>query len=206
MICASRQRRGPTSPPRVFWAATWELLTLIREFDVQEGWSGSLSCAQWLTWRTGLAPDPAREHVRVARALGDLPKLSDAMRRGRISYSKVRAVTRVATPENERTLLDVALAGTAEHVERIVRGWRRVDRAAERAEDRRREESRSLRTCNGRGRDGRCAGAADAGSRRRAAEGAGRGVRGGAAVAGDGGAAAAEDADAAAGVEDQGRC
>ncbi len=68
------------------------------------------------------------------------------MRRGRISYSKVRAVTRVATPENEQTLLDVALAGTAEHVERIVRGWRRVDRAAEQAEEQRRDANRSLRT------------------------------------------------------------
>ncbi len=127
-------------------AATYELLVLIREFDQQEGWDGRLSCAEWLSWRTGLAPGPAREHVRVARALGELPKLSDAMRRGRISYSKVRAVTRVATPENEQTLLDVALAGTAEHVERIVRGWRRIDRAAEQAEEQRRDASRSLRT------------------------------------------------------------
>ena len=127
-------------------AATYDLLVLIREFDQQEGWSGCLSCAKWLTWRTGLTPGAAREHVRVARALGELPKLSDAMREGRISYSKVRAVTRVATPENEQTLLDVALAGTAEHVERIVRGWRRVDRAAEEAEEERRDASRSLRT------------------------------------------------------------
>ena len=127
-------------------AATYDLLDLIREFDQQEGWSGCLSCAKWLTWRTGLAPGAAREHVRVARALGELPKLSDAMRRGRISYSKMRAVTRVATPENEQSLLDVALAGTAEHVERIVRGWRRVDRAAEEAEEEQRDASRSLRT------------------------------------------------------------
>ncbi|MCY4076997.1 MAG: DUF222 domain-containing protein, partial [Acidobacteria bacterium] len=127
-------------------AATYDLLLLIREFDQQEGWSGCLSCAKWLTWRTGLAPGAAREHVRVARALGELPKLSDAMRGGRISYSKVRAVTRVATPENEQSLLDVALAGTAEHVERIVRGWRRVDRAAEEAEEEQRDASRSLRT------------------------------------------------------------
>ena len=127
-------------------SATYELLVLIREFDQQEGWGGRLSCAEWLSWRTGLAPGPAREHVRVARALGELPRLSDAMRRGRISYSKVRAVTRVATPENELTLLDVALAGTAEHVERIVRGWRRVDRAAEQAEEQRRDATRSLRT------------------------------------------------------------
>ena len=127
-------------------AATYELLVLIRQFDERNGWSSCVSCAHWLSWRTGLAPGAAREHVRVARALANLPKLSDAMRRGVVSYSKVRAVTRVATPENEQVLLDVALAGTAAHVEQIVRGWRRVDRAAEQAEDRRRHETRSLRT------------------------------------------------------------
>ena len=127
-------------------AATHELLVLIREFDEQEGWDGCLSCAQWLSWRAGLSPGAAREHVRVARALGKLPRLSDAMRRGKVSYSKVRAVTRVATPENEQTLLEVALGGTAEHVERIARAWRRIDRNVEQAEDRRRDASRSLRT------------------------------------------------------------
>ncbi len=127
-------------------AATWELLSLIRQFDDRNGWSGCTSCAEWLGWRTGLAPGAAREHVRVARALADLPKLSDAMRRGRVSYSKMRAVTRVATPETEDDLLNVALSGSAAHVEKIVRAWRRVDRQAERAEDRRRHETRSLRT------------------------------------------------------------
>ena len=117
-------------------AATYELLVLIREFDAAGAWSGFASCAVWLSWRTGLAPGAAREHVRVAQALAGLPKLSDAMRRGRVSYSKVRAVTRVATPDTEQTLLDVALAGSAAHVERVVRAWRRTDRAAERDEDR----------------------------------------------------------------------
>ena len=126
--------------------ATYDLLVLIREFDARSGWSGWTSCAHWLSWRTGLAPGPAREHVRVARALGNLPKLSDAMRRGAVSYSKVRAVTRVATPETEQALLDVALCGTAAHVEQIVRGWRRVDRTAERTEEKRRQDRRSLRT------------------------------------------------------------
>ena len=84
--------------------------------------------------------------MRVARALTDLPKLSDAMRRGKVSYSKMRAVTRVATPETEDDLLNVALSSTAAHVEKIVRGWRRVDRLAEQTEDRRRHETRSLRT------------------------------------------------------------
>ena len=127
-------------------AATYELLVLIREFDEREGWDGCRSCAEWLSWRAGLSLGAAREHVRVARALGELPKLSDAMRRGKVSYSKVRAVTRVATPENEQTLLDVALAGTAAHVERIARAWRRIDRNVEQAEERRRQASRGLRT------------------------------------------------------------
>ena len=127
-------------------AATYELLVLIREFDERGGWDGCVSCAQWLSWRAGLAPGAAREHVRVARALGKLPKLSDAMRRGRISYSKVRAVTRVATPDNEDDLLYVCQAGTAAHVERIARAWRRIDRNAEQAEDRLRNAGRELRT------------------------------------------------------------
>ena len=127
-------------------AATYELLVLIREFDERDGWHGCLSCAEWLSWRAGLSLGAAREHVRVARALGELPKLSDAMRRGKVSYSKVRAVTRVATPENEQTLLDVALAGTAAHVERIARAWRRIDRNVEQAEERRQQASRGLRT------------------------------------------------------------
>ena len=127
-------------------AATWELLSLIRQFDERNGCAGCTSCAEWLGWRTGLEPGAAREHVRVARALADLPKLSDAMRRGKVSYSKMRAVTRVATPETEDDLLNVALSGTAAHVEKIVRAWRRVDRLAEQTEDRRRHEARSLRT------------------------------------------------------------
>ncbi len=127
-------------------AATYELLVLIRHFDERTGWEGFASCAHWLSWRIGLAPGPAREHVRVARALANLPLLSAAMQRGKVSYSKVRAVTRVATPETEQDLLDLALAGTAAHVEQVVRSWRRVDRAAEAAEDRQRHDSRALDT------------------------------------------------------------
>src|SRR5262249_5147578 len=113
-------------------AATARLLDLIREFDAREGWNtGFRSCAHWLSWRAGLDLGAAREHVRVARALGSLPMLADALARGEVSYAKVRAVTRVATAETEDRLLAVARSGTAEHVERIVRGWRRVDRRAE---------------------------------------------------------------------------
>jgi hypothetical protein len=80
-------------------AATARLLDLIREFDARDGWgNGFRSCAEWLTWRIGLAPGAAREHVRVARALGSLPRLAAALARGELSYSKVRALTRVAAP------------------------------------------------------------------------------------------------------------
>ena len=127
-------------------AATYELLVLIRRFDEQGGWSGFVSCAHWLNWRTGLALGAAREKVRVARALGALPLLSEAMREGRISYSKVRAITRVATPENERRLRDFALCAPASYVERMTRAWRAVDRQAEADDERRRHEGRCLST------------------------------------------------------------
>jgi 5-methylcytosine-specific restriction endonuclease McrA len=126
-------------------AATARLLDLIREFDAREGWNtGFTSCAAWLSWRVGLAPGAAREHVRVARALGTLPRLAQALARGELSYSKVRELTRVATPETEERLIAVGRAGTTEHVERIVRGWRRVDRQAEAREEALRHASRAL--------------------------------------------------------------
>ncbi len=113
-------------------AATARLLALIRDFDARGGGNtGFRSCAHWLSWRIGLDPGAARERVRVARALGTLPLLSAALARGELSYAKLRALTRVATPETEARLLGVGRAGTAAQVERIVRGWRRVDRKAE---------------------------------------------------------------------------
>src|SRR5256885_11587520 len=83
-------------------AASARLLDLIRDFDARGGWNtGFMSCAAWLSWRVGLDPRAARERVRVARALGTLPRLAEALARGELSYSKVRALTRVATPETE---------------------------------------------------------------------------------------------------------
>ena len=126
-------------------AATAHLLDLIREFDVQGGWNtGFRSCAAWLNWRVGLDMGAARERVRVARALGTLPLLAQALARGELSYAKVRALTRVATPETEERLLAIGRAGTADHVERIVRGWRRMDRKAEAAEATRQHMYRAL--------------------------------------------------------------
>jgi hypothetical protein len=114
-------------------AASARLLDLIRQFDAEGGWNtGFRSCAEWLSWRTGLDLGASREKVRVARALANLPRLAQALARGELSYAKVRALTRVATPEIEERLLKVGRAGTAEHVERIVRGWRWMDRKAER--------------------------------------------------------------------------
>jgi hypothetical protein len=126
-------------------AATSRLLDLIREFDARGGWgNGFRSCAAWLSWRVGLDLGSARERVRVARALGTLPGLRTALARGELSYAKVRALTRVATPETEARLLAVGRAGTAAHVERIVRGWRQVDRQAEAKEATRQHARRSL--------------------------------------------------------------
>src|SRR5947207_1273676 len=127
-------------------AATARLLELIREFDARAGWNtGFRSCAEWLSWRVGLDRGAARERVRVARALGTLPRLAQALARGELSYAKVRALTRVATPETEERLLAIGRAGTAEHVELIVRGWRRTDRNAEVQETTRRNRSRWLK-------------------------------------------------------------
>jgi hypothetical protein len=126
-------------------AATARLLDLIREFDARGGWNtGFRSCAAWLSWRVGLDLGAARERVRVARALGTLPALAEALARGELSYAKVRALTRIATPETEARLLGVGRAGTAAHVERIVRGWRCVDRKAEARETARQHASRAL--------------------------------------------------------------
>lgn len=111
-------------------AATYELLVKIREFDEQELWAGPglVSCAHWLNWQCGIGMNAAREKVRVARALGNLPKISEAFRRGEVSFSKVRAMTRVANADNEDYLLMNAQHGTAQHVEALVRGYRRAIR------------------------------------------------------------------------------
>ncbi len=75
------------------------MLELIREYDDSHGWAGPglNTFAHWLNWKCGINLGAAREKVRVAHALVDLPKISEQFRLGEVSYSKVRAMTRVAT-------------------------------------------------------------------------------------------------------------
>ncbi len=124
-------------------AAEYRFLKLLADYDRACGWGrhGVASCVQWLNWQCGIGAVAARERVRTARALDDLPLISNAFSRGELSYSKVRALTRVATRENESTLLNIALHGTATHVERLVRKYRWVRRKhdAEHAETQHRE-------------------------------------------------------------------
>jgi len=112
-------------------AAMFRLLELVREYDECEGWGGKglISCAHWLNWKCGIDLGTAREKVRVAHALKVLPLISEEFRNGRVSYSKVRAMTRVATAKNEDYLLMIARHGTAVHVERLVRNYRKVRRS-----------------------------------------------------------------------------
>jgi hypothetical protein len=114
-------------------AANARMLALIAELDRRKGWAewGVKSCAHWLNWKCGTDLGAAREKVRVARALELLTEITAAMAEGRISYAKVRAMTRVAEAGNESYLLNIALHGAASHVEDVVRGYRRALDAAE---------------------------------------------------------------------------
>ena len=117
-------------------AATYELLVMLREFDACAGWNnGCLSCADWLHWRTAsIWVPPAKRCVSPAH----WRRFRTSARRcsaAELSYAKVRALTRIATPGNDSRLVDLALAGTAAQVERLVRAWRRVDQIEAAATD-----------------------------------------------------------------------
>ena len=108
-------------------SARW--LLLVGEYDARDAWwswGGVKSCAEWVAWRCSLTPRAAREQVRVARALRELPKTTEAFVAGELSYSKVRALSRVATPECEAGLIEIATHATAAQLERIVAGYRQV--------------------------------------------------------------------------------
>lgn len=108
--------------------ALW--LAHVAEFDRRRAWAawGCVSCAHWIAWRCSLAPKTAREHVRVACRLEELPLVAAAFARGELSYSKVRALTRLEEIEDEATLVDLGLVHTAAQLEKVVRATRRVTR------------------------------------------------------------------------------
>src|SRR3954452_17932752 len=109
-------------------AATCRWLGLVAEFDRREGWAqwGCRSCAHWISWRCSIAPVAAREHVRVARRLQALPLIRAAFAREELSYSKVRALSRIERVEREQELLGLARDATAAQLERIRRPYRGV--------------------------------------------------------------------------------
>ena len=124
-------------------AATGRWLALLGELVVRGVWAdeGASSPGQWLGWACGMGASTAREHVRVALRLRELPATAAALSDGRVSYSKVRAITRVAEPEIEQMLLRWCDAAPAAVIERTVTTWRRMAAAeqltAEQVEDRR---------------------------------------------------------------------
>ena len=127
-------------------AATHRLLVLIADFDRRRGYEldGHRSCAHWLAFRTGIDMGAAREKVRTARVLVGLPATGEAMARGELSFSKVRALTRVATPDNEADLVELAKGCTTAQIEAIVRGWKRGTKKDEAELERERQEARTL--------------------------------------------------------------
>lgn len=127
-------------------AANHRWLMLIAEFDRRNGWADAAtkSCAHWLNWKCGIALGAAREKVRVARALENLPRVCAAMACGKLSYSKVREITRVASAETEDTLLMIAEHGTAQHVEKLVRAFRRCQDAEELSREARQQQNRCV--------------------------------------------------------------
>jgi hypothetical protein len=127
-------------------AATHQLLALLARFDRWRGWerAGHRSCGHWLAFRTGFDLGTAREHVRVARALEGLPRTGAAMARGALSFSQVRALSRVAKAETEADLLKLATGCTTAQLERMVRAWKKGSRADEAEWERERHRSRAL--------------------------------------------------------------
>ena len=112
-------------------AATCRFLILLGDFDARRGWASweMSSCATWLSWKCQMSSGTAREHVRVARALRDLPVIRAEFAAARLSYAKVRALTRIATPTTEAGLAEIAGPMTGNQLERFARAHRQVTAA-----------------------------------------------------------------------------
>ena len=109
-------------------AEEYQFLVKLREFDLRQGWRPYHfnHCAEWLNMKCGISLSTGREKLRVAKALFFLPHISGAYQNGELSYSKVRAMTRVATEITERELLGYARKATASQVDQHCAGLRNV--------------------------------------------------------------------------------
>ena len=127
-------------------AAEYRFLKMLAALVEREAWGegGFKSPAHWLNYACGLDLNAAREKVRVAKRLAHLPKIDEAFRLGTLSYAKVRAMTRTATPENEEAFLMIARHGTAQHVENLVRKYRRYRRLSAPEQDKAQYEAREF--------------------------------------------------------------
>jgi hypothetical protein len=116
-------------------AGECRFLSMLAAYDRREGWRewGCRSCAYWLSWKCGIDVRTAHEKLRVAHALEAFPTIRAAFSAGRLSYSKARALTRIAGPDTEHDLVEMALRATAAHMESIARGYARAERSAERS-------------------------------------------------------------------------
>src|SRR6185437_3339110 len=118
-------------------AGTCRWLLLVAEFNAREGYLcfGLASTAQWLSHTCGIAHRTAVDHVRVASSLSRYPRLAQEMGAGRLSYSQVRAISRLTGPGQDRRdepaliedLIQVARHGTVDQLEVMVRGLRTID-------------------------------------------------------------------------------
>ncbi len=108
-----------------------EWLGLVAEFDARGCVANTRfrGTAEWLAWTCGLTARTARDHVRVARRLPEMPLVAAAFTAGELSYSQVRAITRAAPFHDEVALLEVALRSTTAQLERHVRALRSASSA-----------------------------------------------------------------------------
>ena len=125
-------------------AEEYQFLVKLREFDLRQGWRAYHfnHCAEWLNMKCGISLSTGREKLRVAKALFFLPHISGAYQNGELSYSKVRAMTRVASDTTEQELLGYARKATASQVDQHCAGLRNVQQkfstpCANRAHDQR---------------------------------------------------------------------
>ena len=125
-------------------AANYRFLKLVAEFDSNGGWAGDgvQSCAHWLSWKCGLDMGAAREKVRVAHKLSECPLIDAAFASGRLSYSVVRAITRVVTPATEADYLELTRWANAAQLEKLVRKHRWAQRLQESTREQLQHEDR----------------------------------------------------------------